>query len=88
MTAKKTLIALLAATGVALASAASTAQAGTEKDDGDRGGIKIGPLGQPLGGPSTWGARGFPSAASPYAAVPYGAYGFVPNHTRKHAHAR
>jgi hypothetical protein len=83
MTGKKTLIALIAAAGLALASAASTAQAGTEKDDNSLGGSKVGPLGQPLGGPSTWGARGFPRAA-----LAYGAYAFVPYHVQRHTHTR
>jgi hypothetical protein len=49
---------LVAMTAVALgiAGAISTAQAGNDKDDDDRGGFKIGPLGQRFGGPPT---RGF-----------------------------
>ena len=82
MTRKKTLIALLTAVGLGLVSVAS-AQAGTEKDDNDLGGSKVGPLGQPLGGPSTWGARGFPRAA-----LAYGAYAFVPYHAHKHTRIR
>jgi hypothetical protein len=82
MNGKKTLIALLTAVGLGLVSVAS-AQAGTEKDDNDRGGIKVGPLGQPLGGPSTWGARGFPAAA-----LAYGSYAYVPYHAHKRTHTR
>jgi hypothetical protein len=81
VTRKKTVIALLTAVGLGLVSVA--AQAGTEKDDNDLGGSKVGPLGQPLGGPSTWGARGFPRAA-----LDYGAYAFVPYHAHKHTPTR
>ena len=59
----KTTIALAMAV---IFAAASAAQAGS-KDDADHvGGIRIGPLGQVFGGPSTW--RGRPSNA--YAYVP------------------
>ena len=44
---------LVAMTAVVLgiAGAISTAQAGNDKDDYDRGGFKIGPLGQTMGTP-------------------------------------
>jgi hypothetical protein len=64
----KTAIALLAA--AAVFGAVSAAQAGS-RDDGDAGGggsygFRIGPLGQPMGGPTAW--RGRPSSV--YAYVP------------------
>jgi hypothetical protein len=65
----KTSIALLAA--AAMFGAVSVAQAGG-KDDADAGGasgpsgFRIGPLGQPMGGPMAW--RGRPSSV--YAYVP------------------
>jgi hypothetical protein len=76
MTGKKTLIAVFTALGLALVSVGSV-QANTNS----MGGSKVGPLGQRMGGPSGWGARGFPHAA-------YRAHAFVPYHAHKHAHIR
>ena len=68
MFAKTTTIALVAA--AAILGAVAAAQAGS-KDDGDSGvsgsfGYRIGPLGQPLGGPYAWRGR------------PPGIYAYVP----------
>jgi hypothetical protein len=63
----KTTIALLAA--AAIFGAASAAQAGSRDEDAGGGssyGFRIGPLGQPMGGPMAW--RGRPSSV--YAYVP------------------
>jgi len=60
----KITIAILAA--AAIFGAASAAQAGGRDDADQSGGARIGPLGQPLGGPSAW--RGRPSSI--YAYVP------------------
>jgi hypothetical protein len=65
----KTTMALLAA--AAMFGTVSAAQAGS-KDDPDSGGAsgpsgyRIGPLGQPMGGPMTWRGR------------PYSVYAYVP----------
>jgi hypothetical protein len=56
MTRKKMLVAMTAV-ALGIAGAISTAHAGNDKDPiNDRGGIKIGPLGQRFGGPP---ARGY-----------------------------
>ncbi|HEX8811799.1 MAG TPA: hypothetical protein VF742_07380 [Terracidiphilus sp.] len=47
---KKTLIAI-AAVALGIAGAASSAQAGNDRDEYDHGGFKIGPLGQSFGSP-------------------------------------
>jgi hypothetical protein len=50
MNRKKMLIAI-AAVGLGIAGAISTAQAGNDRDVDEHAGIKIGPLGQVFGGP-------------------------------------
>jgi hypothetical protein len=50
MSRKKILVAITAV-ALGIAGAVSTAQAGNDRDVNDRGGIKIGPLGQRFGGP-------------------------------------
>jgi len=60
----KTGIAILAA--ATIFGAASAALAGSKDDADHSGGARIGPMGQVMGGPSTW--RGRPSSA--YAYVP------------------
>src|SRR6516164_3639710 len=60
----KMTIAILAA--AAIFAGAAAAQAGSRDDANQAGGARIGPLGQPLGGPSAW--RGRPSSI--YAYVP------------------
>jgi hypothetical protein len=78
MGSKRSLLALSIAAALSVAGAASSAQAGSERDD--PGGYRIGPLGQVFGGSSEWGASGARS------------YGFAaPVHTRHHTkqtHAR
>jgi hypothetical protein len=54
MSRKKILI-TIAALALGMAGAVSWAQAGSQ-DDGERGGIKIGPLGQVFGAPPAGGA--------------------------------
>src|SRR5437016_14447463 len=68
MSGKKTLIAL--STAIALGLAGSTAALASDHED-QSGGFKIGPLGQPMGGPSEWGASGAYSGGV--------AYGFLPH---------
>jgi hypothetical protein len=58
MSRKKMLVAMTAV-ALGIAGAVSTAQAGNDRDVNDRGGIKIGPLGQRFGGPPTGGAFAF-----------------------------
>jgi hypothetical protein len=72
----KTKIAFAAALMVG---AASAALASDHEDQS--GGFKIGPLGQPMGGPSEWGASGAYSGGV--------AYGFLPHiRTPASPHAR
>ena len=74
MSDKKTLIALSTAIALGILGAASAAMA-SERDE--TGGFRIGPLGQVLGTPSEWGAKGAPAGAS--------AYGLVPADKKHHA---
>ena len=53
----------IAAFALGIAGAVSTAQAGSQ-DDGERGGIKVGPLGQTFGAPPTGGAFAFAPPAT------------------------
>jgi len=64
----------LAIAAVVVFGAASAVQAGSKDDDGGPGGgYRIGPLGQPMGGPFAW--RG----------VPPNVYGYVPRAYRDNA---
>jgi hypothetical protein len=75
MSGKRNLLALGVAIALGVAGAASSAQAGSERDDVDSGGYRIGPLGQVFGGSSDW--RGAPQGGY--------AYGFAsPVHTHHH----
>jgi hypothetical protein len=56
---RKNMLVAMTAVALGIAGAISTAQAGNDKDEYDRGGIKIGPLGQRFGGPLTGGAFAF-----------------------------
>jgi hypothetical protein len=47
---RKKMLIVAAAVALGIAGAVSSAQAGAQ-DDGERGGIKVGPLGQTFGGP-------------------------------------
>ena len=56
---RKTMLITIAALALGIAGAVSSAQAGSKDDDGaSAGGIKIGPLGQWLGGPPAGDALG------------------------------
>jgi hypothetical protein len=48
---RKKMLVTMTAVALGIAGAISTAQAGNDKDEYDRGGIKIGPLGQTFGAP-------------------------------------
>jgi hypothetical protein len=58
MSRKKMLVAMTAV-ALGIAGAVSTAQAGNDKYDEERGGIRIGPLGQRFGGPPPRGPFAF-----------------------------
>jgi hypothetical protein len=75
MSGNKSLIALSAALALGVLGATSAAQASDHEDE--TGGFRIGPLGQLMGTPSQWGARGAPRSAY--------AYGFaLPTPKREH----
>jgi len=85
MSGKKSLIAISTAVVLGVWGAASAAQAGTDQDEYQSGGYRVGPLGQVFGSPSEWGARGAPEGGY--------AYGFAaPTRTHqpahRHTHAR
>jgi hypothetical protein len=56
MSAKRNLFALFTVIALGVAGIASSAQAGSDRDEA--GGYRIGPLGQSFGGSSEWGASG------------------------------
>jgi hypothetical protein len=65
MSDKRTLIAL--STAIALGILGASAAMASERDE--TGGFRIGPLGQVMGTPSEWGAKGAPAGASAYGLV-------------------
>jgi hypothetical protein len=72
---RKTLIALSTAIVLGVFGASSLAYANDPTDS--YGGFKIGPMGQTMGSPSDWGARGAPAGAT--------AYGFASPSQAQHA---
>ena len=58
---RKKMLVAITAVALGIAGAASSAQAGNDRDDdgNGQGGIKVGPLGQRFGGPPTGGAFAF-----------------------------